>query len=99
MEKRFIEGPETHPDILHGGHRYQYQLENAIKSGGIVFCYISLGLNSLPGSCEHRRGQFLKHPNKSFVPFCFVRALGTIHLQRQYFLGGESQKLIKFANV
>ena len=30
----------------------QYQLENAIKSGGTVFLLISLGLNSLPGSCD-----------------------------------------------
>ena len=37
-KKCFIEGLETHPDILHGGHRNPYQLENAIKSGGIVFC-------------------------------------------------------------
>ena len=48
-KKCFIEGPETHPDILRGGcHRNPYQLENAIESGGTVF-----GLNSLPGSCVH----------------------------------------------
>ena len=41
MIKCFIEGPETHPDILHGGHRNLYQLENAIKSGGTVFAYIT----------------------------------------------------------
>ena len=51
MKKSFIEAPETHPDILRGGHRNPYQLENAIKSGGIFFLLISLGLNSLPGSC------------------------------------------------
>ena len=50
MKKCFIEGPETHPDILRGGHRNPYQFKNAIKSGGTVFCL--LGLNSLPGSCE-----------------------------------------------
>ena len=33
----FIEGPETHPDILSGGHGNQYQFKNAIKSGGEVF--------------------------------------------------------------
>ena len=42
---------KTHPDILRGGRKNPYQLENAIKSGGTVFCYISLGLNSLLGSC------------------------------------------------
>ena len=51
-KKCFIEAPETHPDILRGGHKNPYQLENAIKSGGTVFCIpISLGLNSLPVSC------------------------------------------------
>ena len=39
-------------NILRGGHRNPYQLENAIKSDGTVFClYLSLGVNSLPGSC------------------------------------------------
>jgi hypothetical protein len=51
-KKCFIEGPETHPDILRGGHRNPYQFENAIKSGGTVFCLnISLDLDSLPWSC------------------------------------------------
>ena len=51
-EKRCVIGAkETHPDILRGGHRNPYQFENAIKSGGTVFLLISLGLNSLPGSC------------------------------------------------
>ena len=52
-QKCFIEAPETHPDILRGGHRNPYQLENATKRGGIVFLLISLGLNSLPGSCDY----------------------------------------------
>ena len=34
---------ETHPDISRGGHRNPYQLENAIKSGGTVFCIYHLG--------------------------------------------------------
>ena len=52
-KKCFIEAPETLPNILRGGHRNPYQFKNAIKSGGTVFCLgISLGLNSLPGSCE-----------------------------------------------
>ena len=51
IKKFFIGAPETHPDILCGGHRNPYQLESAIKSGGTVFLLISLGLNSLPGSC------------------------------------------------
>ena len=51
MKKYVIGAKKTHPDILHGGHRNPYQLENAIKSGGTVFLHISLGLNSLPGSC------------------------------------------------
>ena len=38
MKKNFIEAPKTHPDILRGGHRNPYQLENAIKSDRIVFC-------------------------------------------------------------
>ena len=42
-KKYFIEGPDTHPDILRGGNRNPYQLENAIKSGGIVFCLNHLG--------------------------------------------------------
>ena len=38
LEKKcFIKGPETQPDILRGGHRNPYQLENAIKSGGTVY--------------------------------------------------------------
>ena len=51
MKKVFFGAKETHPDILGGGHRNPYQLENAMKSGGIVFLHVSLGLNSLPGSC------------------------------------------------
>ena len=43
MKKVFIEAPETHPDILRGGHRNPYQLEKAIKSGGTVFCIYHLG--------------------------------------------------------
>ena len=31
------------PDTLRGGHRNPYQLENAIKSGGTVFCLYHLG--------------------------------------------------------
>ena len=52
-QKCFIEGPETHPGNLRGGHRNPYQFKNAIKSGGTDFClvHISLGLNSLTGSC------------------------------------------------
>ena len=42
-EKSVLEGPETHPDIFRGGHRNPYQLENAIKSGGTVFCLYYLG--------------------------------------------------------
>ena len=34
---------ETHPDILGGGQRNPYQLENEIKSGGTVFCIYHLG--------------------------------------------------------
>ena len=43
MKKCVIGAKETHPDILHGGHRNPYQLENAIKSGGVVFCLYHLG--------------------------------------------------------
>jgi hypothetical protein len=42
-KKCFIEGPETHPDILLGGQRNPYHLENAIKSGGTLFCLYHLG--------------------------------------------------------
>ena len=45
IKKCFLEAKKTHPDILCGGHRNPYQLENAIKSGGTVFLHISLGLN------------------------------------------------------
>ena len=38
MKKCVIGAKETHPDILHGGHRNPYQLENAINNGGIFFC-------------------------------------------------------------
>ena len=41
-EKCLLEAKETHPDILRGGHRNPYQLENAIKSGGPVFCLYKL---------------------------------------------------------
>jgi hypothetical protein len=43
MKKCVIGAKETHPDILGGGHRNPYQLENAIKSGGTVFCIYHLG--------------------------------------------------------
>ena len=49
----FIEAPETHPDILHGGHRNPYQLKNAIKNCCDICLLISLGVNSIPGSCEY----------------------------------------------
>ena len=42
-KKCFIEVPEKYPDILCGGYRNPYQLENAIKSGGAVFCIYHLG--------------------------------------------------------
>ena len=51
MKKVFNRSPETLPNILCGGHRKPYQFNNAIKSGETVFLVISLGLNSLPGSC------------------------------------------------
>ena len=51
MKKVFSGAKETYPDISRGGHRNPYQLKNAIKSGGTVYLQISLGLNSLPGSC------------------------------------------------
>ena len=41
MKKCYIEAPETPLDILRGGHRNPYQLENAIKSGRGVFGYIT----------------------------------------------------------
>ena len=54
-KKYFIEDPETNPDVLRGGHRNPYQLENAIKSDGTVFCLyhcavfaiFSLGVSSM----------------------------------------------------
>ena len=42
MKKVFYRSSEN-TDILRGGHRKPYQLENAIKSGGIVFCIYHLG--------------------------------------------------------
>jgi hypothetical protein len=36
MEISVSGAKETHPDILRGGQ--SYQLENAVKSGGTVFC-------------------------------------------------------------
>ena len=39
-KKCFQEAKETHPNILRGGHRNPYQLENAINSGGTVFDHI-----------------------------------------------------------
>ena len=43
MKNCFLEAKETHPDVLHGGYMNPYQLENAIKSGGTVFCIHHLG--------------------------------------------------------
>jgi hypothetical protein len=42
-KKCFLEGLETHPDILRGGHRNQYQFKNVLKSGGTVFCLYHVG--------------------------------------------------------
>ena len=42
-KKVFSGAKQTHPDILRGGHRNPYKLENAIKSGGTVFCIYHLG--------------------------------------------------------
>ena len=41
-KKCLIGAKETHTDILHGGHRNPFQLENAIKSG-TVFCIYHQG--------------------------------------------------------
>ena len=38
MKKWFLEAKVTHSDILRGGHRNPYQLVNAKKCGGTVFC-------------------------------------------------------------
>ena len=43
MKKVFSGAKETHPDILRGGDMNSYQLENAIKSCGTVFCIYHLG--------------------------------------------------------
>ena len=42
-KQMFFGAKETLPDILHGGQRNPYQLENAVKSGGSVFCTYHLG--------------------------------------------------------
>ena len=42
MKKCFLGAKETHPDILHGGHRNPNQLENAVKVMGQFFAYITL---------------------------------------------------------
>ena len=39
--KCFLEAKETHPNILRGGHRNPYQLENAIKVVGQFFAFIT----------------------------------------------------------
>ena len=38
-----LEDSYTSPNIFCGGHRYSYQMENAIKVGGIVFSKYHLG--------------------------------------------------------
>ena len=62
VKKCVIGATEIHPDLLPGGHRNPYQLENAIKSGGTVFLHISLGLNSLPGNCDRLKILVLNTP-------------------------------------
>ena len=42
-KKRFLGAPETPSDILLGGRLYSYQMETAIKLGGIVFSIYHLG--------------------------------------------------------
>jgi hypothetical protein len=42
MRVCFLEAKETHPDILHGGHKNPSQLEMQKKSG-TVFCIYHLG--------------------------------------------------------
>ena len=64
MKKCVIGAKETHPDILRGGHRNPYLVydRNLVSVSAIPngkcnkkwrdsFLQISLGLNSLPGSC------------------------------------------------
>ena len=43
MKKVFSGAMETHPDILRGGQRNSCGLENAVKSGGTVFCIYHMG--------------------------------------------------------
>ena len=40
------------PNILCGGQRYTYQIENAKKLAGIVFFQTSVGLKNPPGTCK-----------------------------------------------
>ena len=49
MKKEFSGAKETHPDILHGGHRNSYQLENAIKKWWDSFLLISIGQGAVKG--------------------------------------------------
>ena len=67
----FSGAKETHPDILRGGHRNPYQLKNAIKSGGTVFCIYHFNDNKNVNMDEI----FLKSSNAIVFPF----PLGLMH--------------------
>ena len=58
MKKCVIGAKETHPNILRGGHRDPYRLKNEIMKWWDSFLHLSLGLNSLPGSCAHGASPF-----------------------------------------
>ena len=52
-KKCFLGAKETHPDILRGGHRNPIPIGKCNKKWWDSFLHLSLGLNSLPGSCVH----------------------------------------------
>ena len=73
MKKLFSGAKEKHPDILRGGHRNPYQLENAIKSGGTVFFHVSFWLNSPPWSCAQCAQAILKTKKVYKVETVFLK--------------------------
>ena len=56
----FSGAKETHPDILRGGHRNPYQLEN-VKSGGTVFCIFHMALIVMHGNCVSEHNNCVRH--------------------------------------
>ena len=76
--KCFLEGPETHPNILYGDHRNQHQFKNALRIGGTGLSLYHMGLIVYQGAVCWRCN-FVQHSSLNFVKRQVVEHVGSLH--------------------